>query len=128
MVLPPQHAARPEALTRPWLVIAALFLVRTCAADSKTKKYPQHSSKVHWKKEGECARGSCSGFHPDENDDCVSKCVSSACYAEVYESEPMEPGEVDRVRQNRFNSCVRKEQDEEARRLAEERRAAKANR
>eukprot|EP00913_Durusdinium_trenchii_P000038 g34.t1 len=96
-----------------------VLLLATALADAKPKKYPQHTSKVHWKKEGECSRGPCAGFHADENDDCVSKCVSNTCYAEVYATDPLEPGEVDRVRQSRFNACVRKEQDEEAKRISE---------
>mmetsp|Transcript_48347 Transcript_48347/g.105412 ORF Transcript_48347/g.105412 Transcript_48347/m.105412 type:complete len:114 (-) Transcript_48347:8-349(-) len=100
-----------------------LVLLATALAEGKPKKYPQHTSKVHWKKEGECSRGPCAGFHSDENDDCISKCVSNACHAEVFGEEPLEPGEVDRVRQSRFNACVRKEQDEESKRIAEERRS-----
>mmetsp|Transcript_45334 Transcript_45334/g.84542 ORF Transcript_45334/g.84542 Transcript_45334/m.84542 type:complete len:114 (+) Transcript_45334:104-445(+) len=110
-----------------WSALKVLLLAAVLV-EAKPKKYPQHSSKVHWKKESECAKGACAGFHPDENDDCVSKCVSDACYEEVYSADPLEPGEVDRVRQSRFNTCVRKEHDEETKRLAEERKAAKASR
>ena len=109
-----------------WHHALTIFVAATVLVQAKPKTYPQHSSKVHWKKEGECAKGPCAGFHPDENDDCVSHCVSDACYAEVYAGDPLEPGEVDRTRQTRFNTCVRKEHDDENKRLVEERKAAKA--
>eukprot|EP00931_Biecheleriopsis_adriatica_P019710 TRINITY_DN13364_c0_g1_i1.p1 TRINITY_DN13364_c0_g1~~TRINITY_DN13364_c0_g1_i1.p1 ORF type:complete len:129 (-),score=28.99 TRINITY_DN13364_c0_g1_i1:41-427(-) len=122
-------ARQPEGvwlLHRP-LWAALLLQVMLLPAEAKPKKYPQHhTSKVHWKKENECARGECSGFHTDENEDCCAKCVSATCHEEVYGSDPLEPGEVDRVRQTRFNACVKKEQDEEAKRQAEERKAARS--
>mmetsp|Transcript_22280 Transcript_22280/g.40139 ORF Transcript_22280/g.40139 Transcript_22280/m.40139 type:complete len:139 (-) Transcript_22280:76-492(-) len=108
-------------------VLLVMAILSPVAA--KPKKYNnQQSSKVHWKKEGECQRGDCKGFNADENEDCVANCVSQGCYDEVYAESPLEPGEVDRVRQTRFNACVRKEQDDEAKRLAEERKAARAAR
>jgi len=96
-----------------WLFLAVLAVALLVTAEGKPKKYGGAQSKVYWKKENECSKGQCNMFHPDENDDCVFKCVSDACYNEVYASEPLEPGEVDRTRQSKFNACVRKEKDEE---------------
>mmetsp|Transcript_100697 Transcript_100697/g.157261 ORF Transcript_100697/g.157261 Transcript_100697/m.157261 type:complete len:123 (-) Transcript_100697:2-370(-) len=104
--------------------ILFFFCLILIAAEAKPKKYGG-SSKVYWKKENECAKGECHMFHPDENDDCVAKCVSAPCYEEVYASDPLEPGEIDRPRQNRFNTCVRTETSKEAQRKAEEKKANK---
>merc|ERR1712183_1125683 len=84
-----------------------------------------HTAKMHWKKEQECQKTDCSAFHPDEAEDCLAKCVSETCYNEVYASEPLEPGEVDKKKSSDFNGCVKKESDAEKKRKAEEAAAAK---
>lgn len=64
-----------------------------------------------WKaRRKECtAERECAALHPDENDNCVNKCTSKACFAEVYASEPLEPGEIDMPRWRSFERCVRQE-------------------
>lgn len=64
-----------------------------------------------WKaRRKECASiGECAALHPDENDNCVNKCTSTACFDEVYASEPLEPGEIDMPRWRSFERCVRQE-------------------
>lgn len=95
------------------VILAALILcLLPSVAAGKKKHYHSGTTKTHWKRESECVKTVCKGFHSDENDDCVSRCVSEACYNEVYAAEPLEPGEVDKPRQIRFNSCVRKENGE----------------
>ena len=42
-------------------------------------------------------------------DNCVLRCVSPACYANVYGSDPLEEGEVDVARGRTFRSCARGE-------------------
>mmetsp|Transcript_130723 Transcript_130723/g.279564 ORF Transcript_130723/g.279564 Transcript_130723/m.279564 type:complete len:130 (+) Transcript_130723:83-472(+) len=113
---------RQQSFLARLLWVGLLASLATRAAGGKPKKYGQHTSKVHWKRESECAKTTCKGFHSDENEDCTSRCVSEPCYEEVYASMPLEPGEVDKARQSKFNICVRKEFDEENKRKAEERR------
>mmetsp|Transcript_58434 Transcript_58434/g.161690 ORF Transcript_58434/g.161690 Transcript_58434/m.161690 type:complete len:159 (-) Transcript_58434:79-555(-) len=105
-----------------WLLHVLLVASLAGLACAKPKKYGHSTAKVHWKRENECAKTDCKEFHPDENDDCLAKCVSQPCYAEVYGEDPLEPGEVDRTRSIKFNACVRKEYDDEKARKAEERR------
>ena len=78
-----------------------------------------------WKtRRKECAAGAvsgrggedCSALHPDENDNCVNRCTSQACYVEVYAASPLEPGELDMPRWRAFERCVRKEAREAKRR------------
>ncbi|UJR34184.1 hypothetical protein I4U23_021590 [Adineta vaga] len=40
---------------------------------------------------------------------CVRRCITNACYREIYEKDPLERGEID-VRANHFKSCWIKEQ------------------
>jgi hypothetical protein len=42
-------------------------------------------------------------------DNCVLRCVSPSCYANVYGSDPLEEGEVDVARGRTFRSCARGE-------------------
>eukprot|EP00927_Polykrikos_kofoidii_P052342 TRINITY_DN46127_c0_g1_i1.p1 TRINITY_DN46127_c0_g1~~TRINITY_DN46127_c0_g1_i1.p1 ORF type:complete len:143 (-),score=21.07 TRINITY_DN46127_c0_g1_i1:200-628(-) len=94
------------------LFIAAMMLLFFAhCAEAKPKKY-SGNSKGHWKLESQCSKTTCAHLHPDENDDCVSKCVSENCYKDIYGNEPLEPGEVDRTRQGKFSACVKKETDE----------------
>merc|ERR1719469_1470366 len=101
------------------LVLAATVLI---PVHGKPRKYGAHVPKVYWKRENECAKTDCKGINSDENDNCLSGCVSVACHQEVYAEMPLEPGEIDKPRQSRFNACVRKEYDEEKKRTVEERK------
>eukprot|EP00747_Dinoflagellata_sp_TGD_P166031 gnl/TRDRNA2_/TRDRNA2_188205_c0_seq1.p2 gnl/TRDRNA2_/TRDRNA2_188205_c0~~gnl/TRDRNA2_/TRDRNA2_188205_c0_seq1.p2 ORF type:complete len:118 (+),score=18.21 gnl/TRDRNA2_/TRDRNA2_188205_c0_seq1:31-384(+) len=89
--------------------IAIMLLAFASLASAKPKKYGGGGSKSYWKKENECQRTTCKGIHTDENDDCIAKCVSETCWQEVYADDPMEPGQVDRPRQQKFNQCVKAE-------------------
>lgn len=42
---------------------------------------------------------------------CVRRCISHACFKEIYEKDPLERGEID-VRSHQFKSCWIKEQKE----------------
>ena len=46
------------------------------------------------------------GNSPDERVNCVSKCVSPDCFEKIYGKQPLEDGEIDEVRKNRYNSCI----------------------
>ena len=59
-------------------------------------------------------------------DNCVLRCVSPTCYANVYGSDPLEEGEVDVARGRTFRSCARGELREGIRRRR--RRNARAER
>lgn len=46
---------------------------------------------------------------PDTNWNCVSKCVSPTCFAQVYGREPLEEGELDEARRGKYVVCVSNE-------------------
>ena len=66
--------------------------------------------------DGERQEEDCSSLHPHENDNCVNRCTSPACYEEVYAASPLEPGELDMPRWRAFERCARKEAREAKRR------------
>ena len=159
------------------LALVSVLLVGSLqVAEAKKKNYNSHSGKTHWKKENECLKGQCKGINADENEGCLARCVSEACYnevglyiymylfiylyiyiymylyvyvyihmytdtsykyyvllllllsyvyviiacyLEVYESEPLEPGEVDKTRSGKFNSCAKREAEEEKKQKSE---------
>ena len=49
------------------------------------------------------------GSSLDERANCVSKCVSPSCFEKIYASNPLEDGEIDEFRKNRFLSCMNSE-------------------
>ncbi|XP_020599081.1 uncharacterized protein LOC110038547 [Phalaenopsis equestris] len=43
-----------------------------------------------------------------EKENCALKCTSAVCYELVYESDPLEEGEIDRIRSQEFRYCMRR--------------------
>lgn len=43
---------------------------------------------------------------PEEAMNCVNECISAQCNALIYAEEPLEDGEIDNVRDQKFRSCV----------------------
>ncbi|XP_048585261.1 uncharacterized protein LOC116621171 [Nematostella vectensis] len=68
-----------------------------------------HRSKRHARRyinlEEDCARGPCARLSGLEQIKCSRKCVSPACYKELYEWDELEEGEID-VRLDSFKGCV----------------------
>eukprot|EP00308_Calcidiscus_leptoporus_P003697 CAMPEP_0119388432 /NCGR_PEP_ID=MMETSP1334-20130426/104927_1 /TAXON_ID=127549 /ORGANISM="Calcidiscus leptoporus, Strain RCC1130" /LENGTH=109 /DNA_ID=CAMNT_0007410419 /DNA_START=29 /DNA_END=358 /DNA_ORIENTATION=+ len=54
----------------------------------------------------ECERTTCRGVHEDDQENCVLKCQSPECYEQIYAGNELEPGEVDRDRSRKFNTCM----------------------
>ena len=57
----------------------------------------------------------CGRLIPEENLNCVSKCMSSNCYDLHFRENPLEDGEVNSVRWSQFEACVRNELSEQKR-------------
>mmetsp|Transcript_98269 Transcript_98269/g.194681 ORF Transcript_98269/g.194681 Transcript_98269/m.194681 type:complete len:111 (-) Transcript_98269:114-446(-) len=92
-----------------WLLLGSVVIRPVVAKSAKRSRATRNQSK----RETECARTECKHLHPDENDDCVNRCASITCHAEIFGSQPLEPGEIDRVRRRDFKACVlRQSQDE----------------
>lgn len=73
----------------------------------------------------QCELNDCKQFKPYENDNCVNRCISEACYQEIYGAQLLEDGEFDNVRSRTFTQCLRQElREKKAAALAAERRKA----
>lgn len=51
----------------------------------------------------------CAQLIPEESLNCSNQCISTKCYAEIYATNPLEDGEVDLIRGQIFEECVRNE-------------------
>ena len=108
-----------------------LVCLSSCQAASQSQKN-RRWDRVWKRRRKDCIAGTvggeggegenCALQHPDENDNCVNKCTSRACYAEVYASNPLEPGEIDMPRLRDFQRCARNEAREANRRRWEAQR------
>ena len=113
------------------LVVALALMSLSVQANSQSQRN-RRWDRVWKKRRKKCASGAasdedavgenCAKLHPDENDNCVNRCTSPACYAEVYAANPLEPGEIDMPRWRAFERCARKEAREAKRRLWEAQR------
>lgn len=54
--------------------------------------------------EGECAL-----LVPEESLNCVNQCLSHTCYERIFAPDPLEDGEIDIVRGQQFEDCVKEE-------------------
>ncbi|CEM17383.1 unnamed protein product [Vitrella brassicaformis CCMP3155] len=77
-------------------------------AHSKPHAHHSQTSKAWRTRRQSCSRNECGHLPIEENDGCVDKCVSPICYNEVYVSDPLERGEIDRRRRNEFNGCLKR--------------------
>lgn len=56
-----------------------------------------------------CERDTCADLIPEENMNCVNKCLSQACFESIYQSAPLEDGEIDLRRAREFEKCALEE-------------------
>ena len=85
-----------SALAVTWLLVLCL----PEAAGKRSRGAKQANSRKR-----ECERDVCGDVHEDYRTNCVLKCQSEVCYAEVYGQEELEPGEIDTKRQREFSQC-----------------------
>ena len=82
------------------LVILSLF--DTSSAKRRNNKGGRNVASA----KRECERGECANSHEDDRENCVLRCQSASCYEQIYGTEELEPGEVDRERSRKFNNCL----------------------
>ena len=99
------------------LFVACVLLVLglQCSPVLSTPHHKKQQRKYdrEWKsKKRECLDNECKHFHLDENDNCLNKCTSEACYHNIYGVDAggdLEPGEIDYGRAKKYQKCVREE-------------------
>ena len=96
------------------LLLSLLLLLLASPADARKRpKTTQTSSKKR-----DCEKNVCNGHHEDDKPNCVLRCQSETCYAEVYGGDELEPGEIDTRRSRVFQTCLTNEQKNKKRRPA----------
>mmetsp|Transcript_972 Transcript_972/g.1982 ORF Transcript_972/g.1982 Transcript_972/m.1982 type:complete len:137 (-) Transcript_972:506-916(-) len=104
-------------MRRPSIVLA-LFLLTLCLVHDvsairrgmrgKTHvKSRKNADREYRRERAACERGACSGLGEPDHQNCVYKCLSQACYEEVYSADPIEDGEIDTTRSRQFQQCFR---------------------
>lgn len=93
------------------LILSLLSAILAVAAHVNTASNAQNGriDKLWRDQKKSCEQGAeCSPIHPDENANCVNKCISASCYEQIYAEEPLEDGEIDHRRNRDFINCLRK--------------------
>jgi hypothetical protein len=89
-----------------------LLLVLGCLSTAARKNAQSKLDKAWKGRKVTCEKTTCAGLVPEEAYNCVNKCTSDSCFAEIYGVSPLEDGEIDHARGRGFASCARKEQRE----------------
>jgi hypothetical protein len=114
MVQPKRAAAKSSTTTTtsPWVVTAVkilfvllilLLLPKLVQAKRKARK-PRLGVQARQLRQF-CETDVCQGGFLEENLNCISFCISPACYEQVYGDGPLEDGEVDWPRALAFDEC-----------------------
>ena len=75
---------------------------RSKRRQSRTLKAEVHKSRLDCEME-------CLDLIPEEAMNCIFQCWSPACFQAIYGETPLEPGEVDLVRGQQMDECVKEE-------------------
>ncbi|EKX43220.1 hypothetical protein GUITHDRAFT_140783 [Guillardia theta CCMP2712] len=75
-----------------------------------------------------CEKEVCSGLIGEARLSCTYKCISPACYEEIYAKDELEEGEVDTERSRLFSACFRKEHRAQQQTALDEARQERENR
>ena len=86
-------------------VAAVAAVIPIELADAKRRKQTSNHNKYFRTKKSECLRTTCKDWNKDD-DNCAYKCISDQCYEQIYSSNPLELGEIDKAREDRFVTCV----------------------
>mmetsp|Transcript_51670 Transcript_51670/g.59063 ORF Transcript_51670/g.59063 Transcript_51670/m.59063 type:complete len:111 (+) Transcript_51670:69-401(+) len=89
------------------LLVSALY---SCGVEAKNQKKKNKNLDKLWQaREDHCVIHECSHFDNAVNENCKLYCISPECYKEFYTQAPLEDGEVDKKRYDKYLSCIRKE-------------------
>ncbi len=87
-----------HAKTAPRARRAVTARKRLCDAEcAKAPRAPPHAKDMH-------------DVQLHDNENCVLRCTSPACYHEIYADDELEPGEIDPARAKQFNVCAAAEE------------------
>ncbi len=92
-----------------WLLFFTFTLLLSEIVLGKGNNNVQARDRVWKAKKTLCEEEDCAHLRPEENYNCVNKCVSPACYEKIYANKPLEDGEIDHDRCRYYLACVRSE-------------------
>jgi len=71
-----------------------------------------------------CELHECGHLVLDADYNCINGCISPSCYFQIYQDQPLEPGEVDSKRAKLFRSCF--DQERRLHRIEDSKRVPRA--
>ena len=94
--------------------IALVSLLPIDVPEAKRRKQSSNHNKFYRTRRQECTRTTCKNWDKDD-DNCAFKCISEQCYEQIYATNMLELGEVDKPREDRFITCVNGEAESKRR-------------
>ena len=86
-------------------VLIILFLLPKLVHAKRRRTPPRRNAIEARKLRLHCEQHVCGAYVTEENLNCVSVCLSPACFDKVYGTNPLEDGELDFVRARQFDEC-----------------------
>lgn len=118
MVDPSKQTIRKTSSTSQYVILAVkilfvlliLFLLpKLVQGRRRTKNPPRRVALQARRWRQHCETNVCGAYVTEENLNCVSACLSPACFERVYGEEPLEDGELDFGRARLFDDCYMEE-------------------
>ena len=86
-------------------VLIILFLLPKLVEAKRKRTAPKRTALEARKLRNHCEREVCGAYLMEEKLNCVSLCLSPACYETIYGDNPLEDGELDFTRAKLFDEC-----------------------
>jgi hypothetical protein len=94
-------------------IVITLYFILIQLAAAKNQNQNSKLDRLWKARKQNCeASPECRDIIPAEAANCINKCVSESCFEAIFASDPLEDGEIDRIRDRKFSDCVRKEERE----------------
>ena len=90
-------------------VLLILFLLPKLVEARRKRTPPKRNAIEARKLRDFCETQVCGDYITEENLNCISVCLSPACFEQVYGTNPLEDGELDFDRVQRFDECFLEE-------------------
>ena len=92
------------------LFVLIILLLLPQFVTSKRKRTPPKRNVLEARKlRQHCETTVCAAYILEENLNCISACLSPACFDQVYGQDPLQDGELDFIRAKAFDECFLEE-------------------
>jgi hypothetical protein len=121
--------AVPSSTTSPWVVTAVkilfvlliLLLLPKLVEGKRKARAPRLGVQARQLRQL-CETEVCQGRYLEESLNCISLCISPACFQQIYGDGPLEDGEVDYSRARAFDACQAQESRRVRQRMRQDKR------